>query len=284
MKTNIIATALAAFALTACQQYEIQEVESRLFTFHVQGAFSTSYEDMGDTRAAVRLEEDNTAGITDLWVLDYVDGTLKNQVHQTPDDEDFGHPSLSLSLGQEHVIQFVAAKSEQPVLTTTALTWTKVRDTFTLSYPISVTSTSNVNRAPELHRAVSGVEVRLTDAIATGTATITVGYDRSQSISLPSLAVATAAFRTQSFTIPSSWINDGPKTFITYTLCADDYQTDVDITAKDADGKVIASVTVPGVELRTNRMTVLSGSLFSNDKDFHVSLLADWDTPLEKEW
>lgn len=284
MKTNIITTALAAFALTACQQYEIHEVESRLFTFHVKGSFQTNYEDMSDTRAAVRLEEDNTAGITDLWVLDYVDGQLKGQVHQTPQDEDFGHPSLSLSLGQEHLVQFVASKGEQPTLTTTALTWTKVKDTFTLSYPVTVTSTSNVNRAPELHRAVSGVEVRLTDAIATGTATITVGYDRSQSIALPSLAVATAAFRTQSFTIPSSWINDGPKAFITYTLCADDYQTDVDITAKDADGKVIASVTVPSVELRTNRMTVLTGSLFSNDKDFHVSLLADWDTPLEKEW
>ncbi|MBQ0121179.1 MAG: hypothetical protein KBT13_08700 [Bacteroidales bacterium] len=61
-----------AVAVSACSQNEnVNENENenltKMFTFNVKGAFETQYDDM--TRA-VSLSENNTAGVTDLWVLD----------------------------------------------------------------------------------------------------------------------------------------------------------------------------------------------------------------------
>lgn len=106
-KILLMATMLAT--LTACDHYEFTEettndkgeiVASKAFTFHLKGDFNTSFEEM--TRAAVRLENDNTAGITDIWVLDYQDGKLLQQVHQVASDADFGHPHMNLEYG-EHI-------------------------------------------------------------------------------------------------------------------------------------------------------------------------------------
>ena len=135
MKKILLMAAMLA-ALTACEHYEFTEettndkgeiVASKAFTFHLKGDFTTSFEEM--TRAAVRLENDNTAGITDIWVLDYQDGKLLQQVHQVASDADFGHPQMNLAYG-EHNIKFVASKGLNPTLTASALTWAKVLDTF----------------------------------------------------------------------------------------------------------------------------------------------------------
>lgn len=251
---------------------------TKAFTFHIKGDFSVAQEDM--SRAPVRLENDNTAGITDLWVMDYVGGTLVQQVHQTTTDTDFGHPQMNLTYG-EHSIQFIASKGTEPNLTASGITWAKVHDTFCLDYPVTVSASSNGNRAPELKRCISGVTIENTDAIPTNAKEMQVTIvERYSTLTLPGLVGSNAQSYTNTF--PYTAADAGTKNLklTTYTLCPqDEFTVDVTVRVIATDNSVISEFTVPDVALKVNRKSVLKGECFDRSNGFQVMLDAAWDEP-----
>lgn len=300
-------TALLSVALTSCfpepetlseENTDTESTITRAFIFHLKGAFETSYEDMTRT---VRLESDNTAGMTDVWVLDYYDdddnastsSVLTQQLHQTTADESFGQPQMQLQYGH-HDIVLVASKGTSPSLTgatdgstTATLSWGKVMDTFALLYPVDVTSTSNGNRAPELQRIISGVTVQMTDEIPTVAATVDVVWQKSASITLPSLQIATPADGTQTLSFPSSYIGKTDKEFSVYTLISDaDASADLTLTFRKSDQSVISTINIPSVSLRRNRMTHLAGKCFSTSASgiFSLSVSNTWSDALNLDF
>ena len=286
MKKILLMAAMLA-TLTACEHYEFTEettndkgeiVASKAFTFHLKGDFTTSFEEM--TRAAVRLENDNTAGITDIWVLDYQDGKLLQQVHQVASDADFGHPNMKLTYG-EHNIKFVASKGVNPTLTASALIWAKVLDTFVLDYPLTVSASSNGNRAPELKRAIGGVKLVATDAVKNGTQKVSVTMKRSLSLVLPTLAPSEATESANEFSITSSQWDKTGLSITTYTLCDEELTTDVVVTVTGADNAVISQFTVSGVSVKKNRITTLTGDVFGRGNGFSVAIDDAWDEGLD---
>lgn len=280
---------LASVMLTSCEKVDFSENGNRTefqstkkFTFHVKGDFQTDYVDM--TRAAVRLEEDNTAGITDLWVLDYVDGELVQQVHQTSGDADFGHPSMALSYGH-HEVKFIASKGDNPVLTATALTWAKVKDTFALNYPVDVAASSNGNRAPELKRVITGVQLVMTDAVPANAKSVTLTMQKSMGMAVPSLVAEDAQEAATVIELPASYVGRKDVALNVYSLCpTDEMLTDVLITVKANDNSVISEFTVADVALKKNRMTILKGEVFGRSNGFSVSISDTWDEPSEVEF
>ena len=66
-------------------------------TFAINGDFTLSVHDF--TRALTADGKD----MTDVWVLDYMDGTLMQTVHQVSTDDDFGQPVMTLALGEHHL-------------------------------------------------------------------------------------------------------------------------------------------------------------------------------------
>lgn len=286
MKKILLMAAMLA-TLTACEHYEFTEettndkgeiVASKAFTFHLKGDFTTSFEEM--TRAAVRLEDNNTAGVTDIWVLDYVDGVCQQQVHQSSTDSDFGTVQMSMTYGH-HDINFIASKGDSPVLTTSSLSWQKVKDTFTLDYPVDVVASSNGNRAPELKRAIGGVKIVATDAIKNGTQKVTITMKRSLSIALPALAPNEATASANEFSITSSQWNKTGLALTTYTLCDEELTTDVVVTVTDADNVVISQFTVSDVSVKKNRITTLTGEMFGRGNGFSVAIDDSWDEGLD---
>lgn len=293
MKKTIIMAFAAIMALTACQHYQLGEDETikdgdvskreKIFTFHVRGEFTTGYEDMG-TRASVLLDGQNTAGITDLWVLDYQDGILMQQVHQVSTDAGFGAPKMALTYGH-HDIKLVAAKGSEPLLTASALTWGRVKDTFVLDYPVDVVASSNGNRAPELKRAVGGVKLVMTDAVPANAQEIELTMLRSQTLMLPSLAASAVAASSVINEFPTSWVGSTNVTMTVYTLCpSDEMVTDIAVVILDNAGNSISEFTIDGVEIRKNRITTLSGEVFSRGNGFSVSIDDSWDAPLDVEF
>ena len=135
--------ALSVIALTACNSEDMHEDDSSktvAMTFNVHGDFTLTTHDF--TRALTADGKD----MTDVWVLDYVGSELKQQLHQTSDDADFGSPTMDLSLGTHH-IYFIASRGAGASLNTTThtLTFTSVRDTFWKDYTIErVTILDNV--------------------------------------------------------------------------------------------------------------------------------------------
>lgn len=133
MKKILFYAAIAAMCLTACSTEDPEEANVSLrikadtspvkelvtITFKCQG-YDITTSDFG-TRA--ELKADGKA-MTDLWVLDYMDGSLAQSViHQTSDQEDFGTPTLNLAVGSHHVY-FIASRGKTPTLNTGAGTIT----------------------------------------------------------------------------------------------------------------------------------------------------------------
>lgn len=284
LKMAAIAAALCATA--SCEHIELSEdlaeteqgeiVKTKAFTFHVKGAFETCYDEMG-TRAGVRLEENNTAGVTDLWVMDYVDGVLVQQVHQSPNDASFGTVKMSLTYGH-HDIKFVASKGEGVSLSSSAISWAKVKDTFTLDYPVDVVASSNGNRAPELKRAISGLRVVIADAIPTDAKTITLTLgSRSQSLTLPALSALPYSESSVELDCTSNRGVSGASASI-YTLAGDEeWQSTASISVKREDGTVITAFDLPEVTLKKNRMTALTGEVFNRTSGFSVAVDTSWE-------
>ena len=103
MKNSFFAALAVAASLTSCENNAPMDAPTGPVRFFVQGDFS-----IANTPFTRSLTADGK-DMTDVWVLDYVDGSLVQQRHQTSEDDDFGAPTLALSVGSHH-IYFIASR------------------------------------------------------------------------------------------------------------------------------------------------------------------------------
>lgn len=273
---NLHLLAVGIVLLSSCASNdELNSVNQKLVTFNIQGDFTRNYEDMSRASAT-------DAGMTDIWAFDYVDGILKQQVHQSSTSADFGTIQLPMSYG-EHSVKFVASKGDAPVLSGSPLsiTWAKPKDTFTLDYPVTVAPSDNGARTPQLQRAVSAVKLLFTDKVPADASEIQITIDRSTSLNISTLTAGTVAPGTNALIFPASWAGKSGGEITTYTLCDDEMITDVSVLALDTDGNSISTFTVSDVTLKRNRITTLKGEVFSRGSAFTVSVDDTWDEGIE---
>ena len=64
---------------------------------------------------------------------------------------------------------------------------------------------------------------------------------------------------------------------------AEEWPTDVTIEAKNADGNILGRVVLSDVPFKRNRTTEYSGSLFTNNGTFSITLDDEWDEPYQSE-
>jgi hypothetical protein len=246
-------------------------------TFQCRG-FDISSQPFEGTRA--ELKADGKA-MTDLWVLDYMDGSLAQSViHQTSDQEDFGTPTLNLSVGSHHVY-FIASRGKTPTLNTGAgtITFGTVSDTFYKDLLLDVTASSNGSRSVTLERCVTKFTAVITDAIPEDAATFNItpaqwyyGWDYVA-------GTPTAATDSQTITIniPSSEIGATNERLSIFGFsAATEWMTDIAINCKKGDETILGTATITDVPLKQNRITTFSGPLFSANGLTSVSLSSDW--------
>ena len=263
------------------EQETAMNVKTKNFTFTVKGDFGSATFTRGYLQA-------DGKDMTDLWVLDYMDGTLVQQLHQSSDDVDFGVPSMPLAYGAHH-IYFVASRGESPVLNTTdhTLVWSIVRDTFYKDYEVSVVSTSNGNRAVTLDRVATKLRITVNDVVPDNLASISVtpstwyyglDYVTGDAISAQQKPV--------SVDVPSSYHGTAGELHVNiYGMSgADEWTTNVSIVAKDANNTTIGSATISGAPFRRNRATEYSGSLFGSVGNLNVSIDGTWANPATGTW
>lgn len=285
--------ALAVATLTACEKLEMPESASdeienaavegktKKFTFTVKGDFGTPTFTRGYLQA-------DGKDMTDLWVLDYMDGALVQQLHQTNEDDDFGTPTMNLAYGAHHVY-FVASRGVSPVLSTDnhIVTWGTVRDTFWKDYEVSVVATSNGNRAVTLDRVATKMKVAITDAVPANCASVTItpalwyyglDYMDGSAVGGQEKSVTVA--------VPSSYVGTIGELFISiYGMAnASEYTTDVSIAAKNGDEDVIGSATIGDAPFKRNRVTEYSGYLFNSGGALDISLSDTWETSTSGTW
>ena len=246
-------------------------------TFQCRG-FDISSQPFEGTRA--ELKADGRA-MTDLWVLDYMDGSLAQDVlHQTSDQEDFGTPTLNLSVGSHHVY-FIASRGKTPTLNTDAgtITFGTVSDTFYKDLLLDVTASSNGSRSVTLERCVTKFTAVITDAVHEGAATFNMTptawyYGWDYVAGTPTTATAS---QTITINIPSSEIGATNERLSIFGFsAATEWMTDIAINCKKGDGTILGTATIADVPLKQNRITTFSGPLFSANGLTSVSLSSDW--------
>jgi hypothetical protein len=292
--------ALAVAMLTACEKEIMNEkaedsvvvtddqgnvLPTKKFSFTLKGDFTSEWKSV--TRANEYMSADGKE-MTDVWVLDYMGGTLIQQLHQTNTDEDFGVPVMNLAYGSHHVY-FIASRGTGADLNTTThtISFSKVLDTFYKDYEVSVVATSNGNRAVTLDRVVTRLRLTFTDAISADAATINFaphtwyyGYDY-----IAGTPAAAATDQVVSITIPSDNLG---KTGIQANLfgfsTADAWTTDVAINSKKSDQTIIGQATLLDVPFKANRISEMSGPLFGTEGTMTLSLNGSWDDAYEGTW
>lgn len=254
------------------------------FTFTLKGDFSDEWKPV--TRAYLNADDKD---LTDVWVLDYMDGNLVQQLHQSDNTaEDFGQPVMDLSYGTHHVY-FIASRGTDAVLDTEnhLITFGKISDTFYKDYEVSVVSTTNGNRAVTLDRCVTRLRLTFTDAISADAATINFaphtwyyGWDY-----IDGEPADAKTDQTVTITIPDS---EKGKTGVRANLfgfsTAAEWTTNVAINSKTSTNTIIGQASITSAPFKANRITEYSGPLFSSEGSMTLSLNDTWDDAYNGVW
>jgi hypothetical protein len=288
MKQYVFMALAVAMTMTACNSNDDMPEDDATgtvanITFNVQGDFTLTTSPM--TRALTADGKD----MTDVWVFDYVGNELKQQVHQTGEDEDFGQPTMTLSLGTHH-LYFVASRGVGVTLNTDArtLTFSKVRDTFWKDYAITITEgTSSGSRAVALDRVVTNLKLIFSDAIPTGAATFNVTpatwyYGFNYQTGNPT---ATINSQTTTVNIPSSEIGVVNEAVSIFGFSsATEWTTNIVINCKAANNDMLGSATITSAPFVRNRVSEYTGQIFGDSGAMTLSLNATWDDSYNGTW
>jgi hypothetical protein len=313
---RIFLLACAVALLTACEKsiesdqtakQDTQETtlpdgtvaKTKKFTFTLKGDFSGEWKKNGNgiaeqkTKQAARRTVGYLAAdgkdMTDVWVLDYMNGQLVQQVHQGNNKaEDFGVPVMQLAYGAHHVY-FIASRGTGPDLNVGEhrLTWEKVSDTFYKDYEVNVVATSNGNRAVTLERVVTKLRLTFTDAIPDNAATINITpatwYKGLDYVTGEPCAVAEN--QTTTINIPSTSIGQtGVQASMFSVSTATEWTTNVTISSKTSADAVLGTATLTAVPLKANRVSDYIGPLFSAGGSMSLSLNGEWMDSYEGTW
>ena len=288
-KNRILLLAALAMSLVACtkdepKSEEEQQPETVDVTFEVRPDGWTITREPIRTRG---LDADGKA-MTDIWVLDYIGTELQQQVHQSSTDDDFGKPTMNLSVGN-HSIYFVASRGQNPTLDTDTktLSFTKVLDTFYRALSLNVSATTNGSQSVDLDRCVTKFKVAFTDAIPTTAATFNVTpaswyYSIDYTTGLPTAATSSQAI---TVSIPAASLGKTNESVNVFGFSgAEEWTTDVSINCKDGEGNILGAATISSAKFKRNRVSAYSGPLFSSNGAMTLSLNTEWDTELTGTW
>ena len=281
MKKFVFA-AIAAAALMGCENVEEKRAndgEEREITFACGGFGAT-----GATRA---LEADGK-GMTDLWVMDYHDGALVQQMHQSGTDADFGAPTMRLRTG-EHQICFVASRGTGAAVNTDAhtVTWTKPSDTFHKAITLNVKPSSAAQQQVTLERVATRLRLTLTDEVPADAATICLKPEKWYTgmdylTGEPSAAVTDY---TSTVALPESVRGTtGLQMSIFGLSSATQWTTDVALTSTNTDGELIGQGEIKSAPMRRNVITNCTGPLFSSVTVGGIVLNTEWLPEVDVTW
>lgn len=283
-KRTLTLLAAGALLLAACgKDNESSAVEPRTDGDTINLKFTLS----GDWTQNTKDLTANGSSMTDVWVFDYVGGTLVQTVHQDDNTaSDFGSPTLDLAFGT-HTLYFVASRGLTPTVNTTDhnITWVKPSDTFHKALTLTVNSETGA-QSVTLERMVAKLKMTINDAIATGTTQFLVTpdvwyYGMDYTSGDP---VAQATNQAITVSVPSSYVGESGKFLSVFTFSSSaQWNTNVTLAASNGTS-TISSVAINNVPIQRNRSTEYSGNLFTAGGNSTLTLNDTWGDPFTGTW
>ena len=226
------------------------------------------------------------AQLTDLWLFDYMNGSLVNTIHQTSDDVNFGAIALNADYG-DHNLYFVASRGTSPTIDGTTITWVKPSDTFWHTMSLTVVPGMSATQSVALARVATRLRIAVTDEVPATLSKFSITpahwyYGLDYTTGEPTDDQQTA----RTIDVPSSYIGTtGQLAMNIYGLCSStEYTTDITVSALESDESTIASLTLSDVPLRRNRVTSYSGQIFGHANAVSVSVSDGWDDEHAVSW
>ena len=239
-------------------------------TVRVNG-FSVTQEEMasgGTTRAAQTAASYTGVGAIDLAF--YSGGTEVYKHTQLRGDNTtyttFGEFSCNLPIGTYTMVAIARGYFDGDVFTMTSptaagYTSERPRETFCASQSVTVTA-AGADASVTMNRIITQLNIISTDQISSGVAKIRTTYGGGSKSFDPTTGLATDD---NGFSLTNNpAVQDGHLGICNFAFLATDEETmTITIEALDADNHVLFTKSVPGVPLKRNRKTTLTGAIFT---------------------
>ena len=281
---------MVAFGMIAasCSNESVNDVENAVenirvpVTVNVSG-FSVSQEEFSDgatrngsVRGTTRAAADPATydGVKALTLAFYAgDGTEAYKHEQVKgsleEGETFGQFSLSLPMGSYTMVVLAYGKNgdDDLVLTSSteaAYTGSHTRETFATTQAVNINSTNSVNLSATLNRIIAKLQVVSTDGRAANATNVRMSFAAGGKSFNPTTGLATIDTGFVN-TVGISASAGSTSSAISYLfLTSDEQDVNVTIETLDEDGAVLFSKTVENVPFKRNRVTRLSGAMYTN--------------------
>lgn len=257
-------------------------------TVHVDG-FSVAQGDFPTTRGTAIADYANVKAITLAFYAS--DGSQAYKHTQFKADAStfttFGEFSTSLTAGNYTLVVLGYGQgntNEEITLTSpTSAGFTGIaRETFTYTQTVTVNNSTPLNLSATLNRIISKLSVKSTDGRTADVQTIRISMSGGSISFNPTTGLATDNNGFANAVVTSTAVGNTTNIVSAIFLATDEQTMDITIETLDADGAVLFTKTVSNVPLKRNRVTTLTGAMYSvtgtaNAGSFQLN--TDWIAP-----
>ncbi len=271
MKIRLFLAGLALL-FAACSTNDDSITDDTLIPVTVRVSdFSVSQDEFPGTRATTAPA--SYEGIDAITLAFYTeDGTEQYKTTQLksnlPSGKTFGEIELSLPIGSYTMVVIGRGHFSGDIFTLESpasafYDCEHVRETFTCTQDVRIGNCDPVELSATLNRIVAQVAVVSTDTKTPNVARIRTSFSAGGKRFNPTTGLALDNTGFSNTVYGEGEIGETTTALNFLFLASDEQKMDVTIETLDADGAVLFSKTVPNVPLRRNRVTTLTGAMYS---------------------
>lgn len=164
--------------------------------------------------------------------------------------------------------------------TSAGYTSERPRETFCCTQSVTVTSTAPLDINVTLSRVIAQLFVKSTDGRSAGVSKIRTTYAAGSKNFNPTTGLALDDEGFSQTNTPSSAVGSSINIYSNVFLSTDEQTMNITIEALDANDNVLFTKVVPGVPLKRNRQTTISGPIFTaGSSSVGIQLETSWLEP-----
>ena len=273
MKKNLILAGIALL-FAACSNDTGTGDDSRVAPVRVQvSGYSVSQGDFPETRG-VESAVDYTS-INAITLAFYKsDGTQAYKHEQLRDDNTtyttFGSFELSLPMGSYTMVALAyKTKEGSPLVLTSptaaAFTGEHGYETFAYTQAVNITNTSTVDLSATLSRIISRLTVCSSDGRTANISNVRMTLSAGGWSFNPTTGLATVNTGCTNTVSIAAATGESTISSTNVFLLTDEQTMNVTIETLDAEGNTLFTKTVTDVPFKRNRVTILTGKMYTND-------------------
>ena len=269
-KKLFMAGLILLFAACSSDKDSIYSDTSVPVRVHVND-FALSMDEFPTTRASTVTSYNGVKAITLAFYTS--DGTEQYKVTQLRNDASnyttFGDFELTLPLGSYTMVVLGYGKDVDDALVLTSPTQAEytgahTRETFAATQAVNINSTDAVELSATLNRIIAKLEVYSSDNRTANVTNVRMTFSTGGKAFNPTSGLATVNTGFSNTVGISSAVGATTKS-VSYLFLATDEQTaNVTIETLDSDGNTLFTKTVNNVPFQRNRVTKLTGAMYTN--------------------